>query len=119
MLDIVLDDNLKQKGMAREIVNKIQKLRKVVGLNIDDHVEIFYTSPLGFSSVFTQVVEQNIETIQSSLRTTFRCANIHHHIHFVKIAETEYINPVNEFDVINLVICAPNVAFDMEKLKVR
>lgn len=36
MLDMVLDDKLKQKGMAREIVNKVQKLRKAAGLNIDD-----------------------------------------------------------------------------------
>jgi isoleucyl-tRNA synthetase len=42
MLDMVLDDKLKQKGMAREIVNKVQKLRKAVGLNIDDQVEVFY-----------------------------------------------------------------------------
>ena len=36
MLDMVLDDKLKQKGMAREIVNKVQKLRKATGLSIDD-----------------------------------------------------------------------------------
>lgn len=36
MLNITLDENLKQKGMAREIVNKVQKLRKATGLHIDD-----------------------------------------------------------------------------------
>ena len=61
MLDVVLDDNLKQKGMAREIVNKVQMLRKAVGLSIDDNVEIFYTYPLGGESLFNQVVGQNID----------------------------------------------------------
>lgn len=36
LLDLQIDDNLKQMGIAREIVNKVQKLRKSAGLNIDD-----------------------------------------------------------------------------------
>lgn len=65
MLNITLDDNLRQKGMAREIVNKVQKLRKAVGLNIDDQVEVFYRVPTSAtaaagSSVVGKVVEDNL-----------------------------------------------------------
>ena len=60
MLNITLDDNLRQKGMAREIVNKVQKLRKAVGLNIDDQVEVFYRVPTTGSSVVAKVVEDNL-----------------------------------------------------------
>ena len=34
----------------------------------------------------------------------------------MKIAETEYVNPENESDVVHLVICTPNVSFDNAKL---
>lgn len=36
MLDISVDEKLKEMRMAREIVNKVQKLRKAAGLHIDD-----------------------------------------------------------------------------------
>lgn len=59
MLDVVLDENLKRKGQAREIVNKIQKLRKTAGLNIDDQVEIYYEEPTDSNSLHS-VVNENI-----------------------------------------------------------
>lgn len=37
-----IDDNLFKMRIAREVVNTVQRLRKTAGLNIDDHVEIFY-----------------------------------------------------------------------------
>ena len=113
MLDMVLDDNLKQKGMAREIVNKVQKLRKAAGLNIDDHVEIFYHAGAG---TMTKVVEDNLETIRSTLKCAFLDAGSSYQSHFVKIAETEYANPENEAETVKLTICVPNVSFDNEKL---
>jgi len=36
LLRTALDDNLLQMGQAREITNRIQKLRKAVGISIDD-----------------------------------------------------------------------------------
>jgi len=42
MLDLKIDEELRQMGLAREIVNKVQKLRKAAGLNIEDQVEVFY-----------------------------------------------------------------------------
>lgn len=114
MLDITLDDNLKRKGMAREIVNKVQKLRKAVGLNIDDQVEIFYN--IKNASGLAQVVRENVDGISSSLRTPFLNAETSMQSHFVKIADTDYQNPDNEGDVIQLSICVPTVSFDEAKL---
>jgi isoleucyl-tRNA synthetase len=73
MLDITLDDNLRKKGQAREIVNKVQKLRKAVGLNIDDHVEVFYK--VENASFLSNVVSENLDTIRASLKTAFLNAN--------------------------------------------
>jgi isoleucyl-tRNA synthetase len=36
ILDLKIDEQLKQMGLAREVVNKVQMLRKTTGLNIDD-----------------------------------------------------------------------------------
>jgi isoleucyl-tRNA synthetase len=36
LLKTTMDDNLKQMGQSREITNRIQKLRKSVGISIDD-----------------------------------------------------------------------------------
>jgi isoleucyl-tRNA synthetase len=36
ILDLHIDTELKQMGMAREIINKVQKLRKEAKLNIED-----------------------------------------------------------------------------------
>lgn len=38
--------------------------------------------------------------------------------HFIQIAETEYVNPENEQDVIKIKICVPNVSFNEAKLRV-
>ena len=42
MLVTTPDENLTLMGIAREVVNKIQRQRKTAGLHIDDPVEIFY-----------------------------------------------------------------------------
>ena len=119
MLDMVLDDKLKQKGMAREIVNKVQKLRKATGLSIDDQVEVFFSFPKKDGSVLGQVVSDNTDSISSSLRTPFLSAEAHLQPQFVKIAETDYVNPENEADVVHLIIAAPNVSFDNQKLQAK
>jgi len=55
MLVTKMDENLKLMGMAREIVNRAQKLRKSAGLNIDDQVELFYEN-VGNSETLKKVL---------------------------------------------------------------
>jgi isoleucyl-tRNA synthetase len=40
-LDVTLSDDLIQEGLARELVNKIQNLRKTKGLEVTDRIDIF------------------------------------------------------------------------------
>jgi len=42
MLHTTLDDELLETGYSREIVNRIQKLRKTSGISIEDRIEVFY-----------------------------------------------------------------------------
>jgi len=39
-LDITIDDELKQEGLARDIVNRIQNLRKDQGLEVQDKIDV-------------------------------------------------------------------------------
>ena len=39
-LEITLDDNLRQEGMARDLVNRIQNLRKDQGLDVQDKIRL-------------------------------------------------------------------------------
>ena len=63
-LDIVLSKELKQEGLARELVNRIQGLRKDAGLSVTDKVEIFIKKNDLISSAiknnFTYICEETL-----------------------------------------------------------
>jgi isoleucyl-tRNA synthetase len=39
-LDIVIDEKLKAEGIAREVVNRIQNMRKEAGFNVSDRIDV-------------------------------------------------------------------------------
>jgi isoleucyl-tRNA synthetase len=39
-LDVTISEQLKEEGLARELVNKIQNLRKTTGLEVTDRIDI-------------------------------------------------------------------------------
>ena len=43
-MDITLTEALIQEGQAREIVNRIQKTRKDIGLDVSDRIKITYAT---------------------------------------------------------------------------
>ncbi|MGV3591458.1 MAG: DUF5915 domain-containing protein [Gammaproteobacteria bacterium] len=43
-MDCTLDPALIQEGLAREVINRIQKTRKEIGLNVADRIAIGYTA---------------------------------------------------------------------------
>jgi isoleucyl-tRNA synthetase len=40
-LDITIDDELRKEGIARDVVNRVQNLRKEMGLDVQDKIRIF------------------------------------------------------------------------------
>ncbi len=44
-LDTALDEEILQEGWAREIINRIQNLRKEAGLYVSDRIEVLYSVP--------------------------------------------------------------------------
>ncbi|MEO5907010.1 MAG: isoleucine--tRNA ligase, partial [Saprospiraceae bacterium] len=52
-LDITLDDDLIAEGTARELVNRIQNLRKSSGLNVTDRIRVMVEDVDGIQSAIT------------------------------------------------------------------
>lgn len=42
MLDVEATEEMKEEGLAREIMNRVQKLRKKAGISFSDPIEVFY-----------------------------------------------------------------------------
>lgn len=60
-MDCTLDENLLLEGMARELVNRIQKTRKEVGLNVEDRIRIVYSG----SPYVQSAIEKHAQYISS------------------------------------------------------
>jgi len=64
-LDVTISPDLKNEGIARELVNRIQNLRKDSGFEVMDRVEI----TLKEDEILKQAVNQNIEYIKQETLT--------------------------------------------------
>jgi len=60
-LDVTLDDKLKNEGIARELVNRIQNLRKESGFEVTDKIEIHFQKD-GFVELAIAENENYIKT---------------------------------------------------------
>lgn len=77
-LDINLTDELKSEGLARELVNRIQNLRKDLGFEVTDKISI----TLQKHPLLTKAVEDNLlyicaETLADSLMLQDEVASLH------------------------------------------
>lgn len=58
LLETKMDENLINMGHAREVTNRIQKMRKSVGISIDDQIEVFYKT-VSAGSQLTKVIQDH------------------------------------------------------------
>lgn len=110
MIDTVINENLKLLGQAREIRNRIQKLRKSTGISIDDQIEVYHErkQTAGQKTMLSEVLDQHSERIQKDILMPFQpCANMP--AGAVLIGTTEYESPENKEDVVTLYICRAQV----------
>ncbi len=56
-LDITVSDHLRKEGLARELVNRIQNLRKSAGLEITDKIHITISSSKEMDEVVSDYVD--------------------------------------------------------------
>ena len=71
LLDVSQDEDMKLKGVAREIVNRIQKLRKKAKLNLDDEIVIFIEYE-NEAQLIHSVIESKRDFIEVILRKPFQ-----------------------------------------------
>ncbi len=64
-LDITISDELKKEGIARELVNRIQNLRKDSGFEVTDKIDV----TLQKDGTVEEAVQQNIEYIKTETLT--------------------------------------------------
>lgn len=68
-LDVTLTEALIEEGNAREIVNRLQKIRKDQGLELTDRIDIMLSKAQGF--------ENTIRTFESYIKQETLAENIH------------------------------------------
>lgn len=64
-LDVTITEDLKNEGIARELVNRIQNLRKDTGFEVTDRIEVTLQS----NKVLEAAVKQNIDYIKEETLT--------------------------------------------------
>jgi hypothetical protein len=114
MLDIVQTDELKHIGVAREVTNRIQRLRKTSGISIDDQIEIFFSFD-DENKDLSKIVEKYTTRVSAQTRMPFLpIAEKQGDQKFV--GETEFANPDDELDQVRLKIffAAPKVTSKIE-----
>ncbi|EKX54118.1 hypothetical protein GUITHDRAFT_132515 [Guillardia theta CCMP2712] len=65
LFDVGLDESLRQEGAAREIVSRVQQMRKKAGLLPEDLIEVFYESS---DESFLSILANHMDTIKSAIR---------------------------------------------------
>lgn len=66
-LDTTQDDAIISAGMARELINHIQKLRKAAGLDLKDVVEVFFHEDDGIT-LTEDAVSKNVTTLDAKFK---------------------------------------------------
>lgn len=114
LLDTRQDEKLQNVGIAREVVNKVQRMRKNAGLRVDDDIIIFYQ--LGEKSAnLRRGVEKEKALIDQIVKKPFLNASLRQsHLHEICKNSCEY-----EEETYEISICWSNVLFNEGEIQVK
>ncbi len=88
-MDCTLDPALIQEGLAREVINRIQKTRKDIGLNVSDRITIAYTADAELEAAIQQHAEHiKRETLCTALTASVAPCSTHFDIDEMKLGLT-------------------------------
>ncbi|GAA6058910.1 hypothetical protein JCM10212_002862 [Sporobolomyces blumeae] len=65
LLDVLRRPELEQEGAAREVINRVQRLRKKAGLVATDDIDVYYS---GCSAELESIIEGGMEVIKKVLK---------------------------------------------------
>lgn len=114
MLATAMTPELVSMGHSREITNRIQKLRKSAGIQIDDQIEVFYQVADG--STLHGVISAHSDKIRKVIKMPF-VPHQSRQKQAVLIDETTFENPDDATDVVTLYICKPAVQLDLAAIE--
>ena len=63
LVDLRIDDDMMESKTTREIINRVQKLRKSSGIRLQDTIEVFVDIKSGEVEGFVSILERNADTI--------------------------------------------------------
>lgn len=113
LLDTRQDEKLQNVGIVREIANKVQRMRKNAGLNVNDQIYIFYHLD-DKSEKLKKAVESERSLIDHILKKPFLdMKERHEHLQVISKNSLEY-----EDEKFEIVICWANVLFNKQALQV-
>ena len=114
LLDLTQDEGMKRRGVAREVVNRIQKLRKSSSLKLEDDVVIFISFKED-SKVIRPAFESNKELMDNILRKPFFFVDRKPQ-HFEIVSKEAFSYEGEDFEVF---ICWNHLVFNKESIEVK
>ena len=92
-LDITISDALHQEGLAREFVNRVQNLRKDLGLDLTDRIEVLFKSDVAVQEsvnhfntyICGEVLAHSIQTTEDDSEHILDVYDYPVHIHIRKV----------------------------------
>ena len=100
MLNIDIDDEMLGMGRAREVTNRIQRLRKNTGISIEDQIEIYYEfdGKANENSLLGQVMKEHGDKISATTKMPIAHKSELSNPHQRFIGETEYVSAELNYD---------------------
>lgn len=68
LMDVQLRPELEQEGLAREVINRVQRLRKKAGLVATDDVDVYYRFAEGLGAELTKIMADGQDMILRVLK---------------------------------------------------
>ena len=93
-LDIQVHPDLMGEWLVREVINRVQKLRKKAGLQATDDVDVFYKFEDGSGDEIVVAIHDHIETIKKTVRSIPEDAGKRTDAHSVIIEEEQEVAEV-------------------------
>lgn len=113
ILDLRADDSLFESGAAREVVNRIQKLRKKAGLEPIDFVEVYFESIDEDKSISQQVLNSQEHYIRDAIGSPLLPSSLMPQ-HAVIICE-ECFHAVSKL-TFKIYLVRPSLMFELETI---
>lgn len=112
MLDTRQNEALKIKGFGREIITRVQKLKKKAKINVEDAIIVFYK--FGENSQYlNKAITEELKAILHAIKKP-----LHHYIDSYGLIDLASDVGVIDDEEYSLKICAPGPIFNQEELKV-